>query len=81
VRAYGTNEYAIRGADATTGNLSTFYKGKLPSGYGPMKKEGAIILGSGGDCCYSNTTMSQGPLRRRSTESSPAAHVAVTLDE
>jgi len=56
----GTNEFALRGADATTGSLSTFYKGKLPNGYGPMKKEGAIILGSGGDCCYSNTTMSQG---------------------
>jgi hypothetical protein len=27
-----------------------------------MKKEGSIILGSGGDCCYSNTTMSQGTL-------------------
>jgi len=55
----GSNEFALRGGDATTGNLSTFYKGKLPSGY-TMKKEGSIILGSGGDCCYSNTTMSQG---------------------
>ncbi len=56
----GTTEFALKGADATTGNLSTFYKGKLPSGYNPMKKQGAVILGSGGDCCYSNTTMSQG---------------------
>jgi hypothetical protein len=55
----GASEFALRGADATTGNLSTFYKGSLPSGY-TMKKQGAIILGSGGDCCYSNTTMSQG---------------------
>lgn len=56
----GTTEFALRGADATTGNLSTFYKGSLPAGYNPMKKQGALILGSGGDCCYSNTTMSQG---------------------
>jgi hypothetical protein len=53
----GTSEYQLRGADATTGKLSTFYKGKLPF---TQAKEGAIILGSGGDCCYSNTTMSQG---------------------
>jgi hypothetical protein len=56
----GTTEFALRGADATTGNLSTFYKGKLPGGYSPMKKQGAIVLGSGGDCCYSNTNASQG---------------------
>jgi hypothetical protein len=53
----GTSEYALRGGDAATGKLSTFYKGKLPF---KQAKEGAIILGSGGDCCYSNTTMSQG---------------------
>jgi len=25
-----------------------------------MKKQGSIVLGSGGDCCYSNNTLSQG---------------------
>jgi hypothetical protein len=53
----GTSEYALRGADATTGNLATFFKGKIPFA---TKKEGAIILGSGGDCCYSNSTLSTG---------------------
>jgi non-reducing end alpha-L-arabinofuranosidase len=54
----GTSEYALKGADATTATkLGTFYKGKLPF---KQAKEGAIILGSGGDCCYSNTTLSQG---------------------
>ncbi|KAJ6493750.1 family 54 glycoside hydrolase [Mycena vitilis] len=45
------NNWAIRGADATTGGLSTFYNGKRPNapGYNPMSKEGAIILGVGGD--------------------------------
>jgi hypothetical protein len=41
--------WAIRGGDATSGSLSTFYNGVRPNGYNPMKKEGAIILGIGGD--------------------------------
>ena len=47
----GTTEYALRGADATAGSLSTYYKGALPGGWSPMKKQGALILGCGGDCC------------------------------
>jgi non-reducing end alpha-L-arabinofuranosidase len=45
------NQWAIRGGDAKTGGLSTFYSGPRPSvsGYNPMHKEGAIILGIGGD--------------------------------
>ncbi|KAJ6513614.1 Arabinosidase B [Mycena vitilis] len=45
------NNWAIRGADATTGALATFYNGARPNanGYNPMLKEGAIILGIGGD--------------------------------
>jgi len=56
----GTTEYALRGGDATSGALGTYYKGKLPNGKNPMKKQGAIVLGSGGDCCYSNNNASQG---------------------
>ena len=47
----GTTEYALRGGDSTTGNLGTYYKGALPGGWSPMKKQGALILGCGGDCC------------------------------
>ncbi|TVY91638.1 putative alpha-L-arabinofuranosidase B [Lachnellula willkommii] len=45
------NEWAIRGANAASGSLSTYYSGVRPSvsGYNPMSKEGAIILGIGGD--------------------------------
>ena len=45
------NHWAIRGGDATSGGLSTFWNGPRPSvaGYNPMSKEGAIILGIGGD--------------------------------
>ncbi|MBO0804292.1 MAG: AbfB domain-containing protein [Nocardiopsaceae bacterium] len=45
----GPNQWAIRGGDAQSGGLSTFYSGPRPSGYNPMQKEGAIILGVGGD--------------------------------
>jgi hypothetical protein len=45
------NLWAIRGGNAQSGNLSTFYSGPRPNvnGYNPMKKQGAIILGIGGD--------------------------------
>jgi hypothetical protein len=56
----GTTEWALRGGDATTGTLSTVYKGALPGGKNPMKKQGAVVLGAGGDCCYSNNTASAG---------------------
>src|SRR4029453_1507758 len=37
---------------AQSGNLGTYFKGGLPGGgYSPMRKQGAIVLGSGGDCC------------------------------
>jgi len=45
------NLWSIRGGNAQSGGLSTFYSGARPnvSGYNPMHKEGAIILGIGGD--------------------------------
>ncbi|BCS02212.1 alpha-L-arabinofuranosidase B [Aspergillus luchuensis] len=47
----GADKWAIRGANAASGSLSTYYSGARPdySGYNPMSKEGAIILGIGGD--------------------------------
>src|SRR3954465_2432566 len=45
------NQWAIRAGNAQSGGLSTYYSGARPnvSGYNPMHKEGAIILGIGGD--------------------------------
>ncbi|MCC9306522.1 ricin-type beta-trefoil lectin domain protein [Kitasatospora sp. RB6PN24] len=45
------NQWAIRAGNAQSGDLSTFYSGPRPNvqGYNPMHKEGAIILGIGGD--------------------------------
>ncbi|KAK8074352.1 fungal alpha-l- protein [Apiospora phragmitis] len=47
----GANKWAIRGANAASGGLSTYYNGARPNaaGYNPMSKEGAIVLGIGGD--------------------------------
>jgi len=47
----GTSRFAIKGSNAQSGGLYTLWDGSLPSGYSPMKKQGAIVLGSGGDCC------------------------------
>jgi non-reducing end alpha-L-arabinofuranosidase len=47
----GTSRFAIKGSNAQSGTLFTLWDGGLPGGYSPMKKQGAIVLGSGGDCC------------------------------
>ncbi|KAA2252230.1 alpha-L-arabinofuranosidase [Solihabitans fulvus] len=47
----GTSRFAIKGSNAQSGSPTTLWDGALPPGYNPMKKQGAIVLGSGGDCC------------------------------
>ena len=42
----GANGFALKGGDATRGALSTMFDGPRPRGYQPMRKQGAIILGS-----------------------------------
>lgn len=56
----GMSELALKAADATSPTLNTYYQGKLPNGKSPGQKQGSIVLGSGGDCCYSNNNASQG---------------------
>lgn len=47
----GQNQWSLKGGNAASGSISTYYNGARPtvSGYNPMSKEGAIILGIGGD--------------------------------
>jgi len=45
----GTTRFALKGGNAQSGGLISLYEGPLPSGYSPMKVEGGIILGTGGD--------------------------------
>jgi len=56
----GTKEFALKGGNAQSGSLTTLWNGALPKGYSPMRKEGAIVLGSGGDCCATNNNQSEG---------------------
>jgi hypothetical protein len=56
----GTTAFALKSGDAQSGSLSTLYSGALPPGFSPMHKQGAIVLGSGGDCCATNTNQSDG---------------------
>jgi hypothetical protein len=41
--------WAIKGGDAQRGALTVYWDGKRAPGYAPMKKQGAIVLGIGGD--------------------------------
>jgi len=43
------NTMGIKAGNAQSGTLQTMWDGKRPPGYTPMKKIGAIILGTGGD--------------------------------
>jgi len=43
------NHWSIKAGDAQVGSLKTLYDGPRPPGYEVMKKQGAIILGVGGD--------------------------------
>ncbi len=47
---------AAQGSASTSspGRLTTFYNGALPPQYQPMKKQGAIVLGTGGDNSHSD---------------------------
>ncbi|HXP90475.1 MAG TPA: arabinofuranosidase catalytic domain-containing protein [Fibrobacteria bacterium] len=56
----GTTQLVLKGGNAQSGSLTPLYSGSLPAGWNPMHKEGAIVLGSGGDCCNTNQNMSAG---------------------
>ena len=49
LKGNSSNLWSLRGGNAASGGLTTFYAGPRPSGYYPMHKQGAIILGIGGD--------------------------------
>jgi hypothetical protein len=45
----GTSRFAIKYGNARSGSLNTIWAGPLPTAYRPMHKEGAVVLGTGGD--------------------------------
>jgi non-reducing end alpha-L-arabinofuranosidase len=56
----GKDSFALKGSDATAGKLSLLYQGSLPDGFSPMHQQGAIVLGSDGNCCVSYPNGSEG---------------------
>jgi len=76
----GTGRFALKGGNAQSGALITLWDGNLPSGYSPMKKEGGIILGTGGDdSSWSAGTFYEGAMTKGfpsdSTENSVQANI------
>ena len=75
--AAGKNHWTIKVGDAQAGGLATPFDGQRPSArYNPMRKKGAIGLGTGGD----NSNAAQGNFFEgvmTATYSSPAADDAV----
>jgi hypothetical protein len=55
----GQDYFALKVGDAQSGSLTTNYAGLLPTiqggGYSPMRQEGAIVLGTGGDNSNADT--------------------------
>jgi hypothetical protein len=49
LNGFSGNRFALKAGDAQTGALVTKWDGARPAGYTPMKKQGAIVLGAGGD--------------------------------
>ena len=49
IGGYSGDRFSIRKGNGQTGPLTTFYDGPRPSGYTPMHKQGAVLLGTGGD--------------------------------
>jgi len=45
----GTTKWALKAGNAGTGALNTYWNGALPSGYNPLRQEGGLSLGEGGD--------------------------------
>jgi non-reducing end alpha-L-arabinofuranosidase len=49
LKGHSGDRFALKAGDAQTGLLQTTWDGKRPKGYSPMHKQGAIVLGTGGD--------------------------------
>lgn len=55
--------FALKGGNSQQGKLQKFYEGARPLGYETMKKQGAIILGIGGDnSCHAVGTFYEGAM-------------------
>merc|ERR1719158_2213700 len=63
--------FALKGGNAQAGALQTLHEGARPAGYETMKKQGAIILGTGGDnSCSAVGTFYEGAMTAAYTSNS-----------
>jgi len=49
VKGFSANRMVLKAGDGQSGTLAIKYDGVRPPGYSPMKKQGAVELGTGGD--------------------------------
>merc|ERR1711920_726151 len=60
--------FALKGGNVQEGTLQTLHEGARPAGYETMKKQGAIILGIGGDAsCGAIGTFYEGAMTGKYT--------------
>merc|ERR1711934_171753 len=72
--------FALKGANAQSGGLTTLYDGARPAGYEVMKKQGAIILGIGGDnSCSAVGTFYEGAMTATYTTDATDAAVQASI--
>ena len=55
LKGHSGNRFVLKGGSAQSGKLTTMWDGTRPNTYSPMKKQGAIVLGTGGDGCNGGT--------------------------
>jgi non-reducing end alpha-L-arabinofuranosidase len=76
----GANQWEILGGNAQSGSLATDFNGVRPTGYNPMKKQGAIILGIGGDNSKSSAgTFYEGAMTSGEPSASTSAAVQANI--
>lgn len=77
----GARTFAIKGANAAGRRLTTFYDGPTPPGrgYSPMRLEGGIILGSGGDQGTTDGEFFEGAMTRGVPSAAAQAAVAANI--
>uniref|UniRef100_A0A7S3BR66 Alpha-L-arabinofuranosidase B catalytic domain-containing protein n=1 Tax=Haptolina ericina TaxID=156174 RepID=A0A7S3BR66_9EUKA len=72
--------FALKGGNGQGGTLRTLHEGARPEGYEQMKKQGAIILGIGGDnSCSAIGTFYEGAMTASYTADATDAAVQANI--
>ena len=72
--------FALKGGNAQGGTLQTLHEGARPAGYDTMKKQGAIILGIGGDnSCSAVGTFYEGAMTATYTDDATDASLQANI--